>query len=572
MARFNGGTSFMSNGYVIWNDGLSGQEPNWFAVSQGNTYARKMFYTRSLDVRSSFFQFANFLTKIQTKEANKERTYLNLKLEKMRSNPLQAQRIQAVSRAVDEDNFGLAYTLLLDLDTSIEELKRELQSSHFNNVSHMNKFWGGQFSTYLQKVLEKRSEIQGKYLVKKLEDSTLSIDELVDGWMLEMLNGSNGVIADSLEPMRELMKKEMLGYLQKHGIEGVDSYADDIFGTNSNFTQLSGFKTTRKKGGHRDVKAMTRLIADAIGNAVGKGMSQELLVTSEQGKSGLAFNTGTFYKEIPKGLKEEGFSKVYQKADVTSFEVFNAEYDIHKMAMGVFEKDGFSQESYSKFVSLLDEAGKNSSSQIFQVSTNVKGYRSKRDLSIEGEGSFSQRTRNLVEMAKKAEGIPAFSMEKLVFMLNNTVDGCIAENEIEGLTSYIAAVCAAWMWDDYTDLFSLAENGSSIQKIRMFNSGGMYYSASQIIGKTVEELINGYSGSSFVVVDIKPPVFDANEMYNSLMTKYPVPNSSNVADWQAALAPRWNTMRNYVSSHGTISIKMQQEGLEKLIGNLSQYL
>ena len=366
-----------------------------------------------------------------------------------------------------------------------------------------------------------------------------------------MLNGSNGVIADSLEPMREQMKKELLGYLQKHGIEGVNSYTDDIFGTNSNFTQLSGFKTTRKRGGHRNVKAITRLIADAIGNAVGKGMPQELLVTSEQGKSGLAFNTGTFYKEISKGLKQDGFNKVYQKADVTSFEVFNAEYDIYKMAMSIFEKDGFSQESYNKFISLLEEAAKNGSSQIFQVSTNVK---------------------RMINMAKEAEGIPALSMEKLIFMLNNTVEGCIAENEIEGLTSYIAAVCAAWMWDDYTDLFSLSENGSSIQKIRMFNSGGMYYSASQIIGKTVEELINGYNGSSFVVVDIKPPVFDADGMYDSLMEKYPIPKSSNVADWQAALAPRWDAMRDYVSSHGTISIKLQQQGLEKLIGNLSRYL
>jgi hypothetical protein len=31
-------------------------------------------------------------------------------------------------------------------------------------------------------------------------------------------------------------------------------------------------------------------------------------------------------------------------------------------------------------------------------------------------------------MAQEAEGIPAYSMEKLIFMLNNTVDGCIAEN------------------------------------------------------------------------------------------------------------------------------------------------
>jgi hypothetical protein len=29
--RFSGGTSFMSNGYVIWKNGLAGEDPNWLA-------------------------------------------------------------------------------------------------------------------------------------------------------------------------------------------------------------------------------------------------------------------------------------------------------------------------------------------------------------------------------------------------------------------------------------------------------------------------------------------------------------------------------------------------------------
>jgi hypothetical protein len=99
-------------------------------------------------------------------------------------------------------------------------------------------------------------------------------------------------------------------------------------------------------------------------------------------------------------------------------------------------------------------------------------------MSIEGVGSFNQRTKNLVKMAQEAEGIPAFSMEKLIFMLNNTVEGCIASYCVDRLVNYIAAVCVAWMWDDYTELFSLSESSSAIQKIRMFNSGGQYYSAS----------------------------------------------------------------------------------------------
>jgi hypothetical protein len=79
------------------------------------------------------------------------------------------------------------------------------------------------------------------------------------------------------------MKSELLQYIQKAGITGVNSYADDILGTSNNFTSLSGFKTTysTKKKGDKELTHMAKLIADAIGNAVGKGVSQEVAVTSE---------------------------------------------------------------------------------------------------------------------------------------------------------------------------------------------------------------------------------------------------------------------------------------------------
>lgn len=564
----------MSNGYVIWRNGLDGEDPNWLAKQQGTTYVDRMFYDRSLDQRSSFYKFTEFLSRIQQKEANKERNYINLKLEKMRTNILEKERIPVVQRAIDDGKFGLAYTLLLDLDTSIQELKRELASNRFNNYSHMNKFWNAQFSSFLQKKLEQSLEIQDHKLVRRLSASSLTIGELVDEWMQELLEGSNGVVAQSLEPVREGVKSSFLGYLQKAGITGLSSYADDIFGTSNNFTSLSGFKTTKKqKGGDKELSHMTKLVADAIGNAVGLGMPMEIAIGSEQGKRGAtSFNTGTLTKKIQIGLKNEGFKDVQQKADVTSFEVFEGSYDINRLAKEIFQEEGFNQESYKKFLAQLEEAAKNNAGQFFEVDTNVKGYRSVRDMSIEGVGSFNQRTKNLVKMAQEAEGIPAFSMEKLIFMLNNTVEGCIASYCMDRLVNYIAAVCVAWMWDDYTELFSLSESNSAIQKIRMFNSGGQYYSASQIIGQTLEELLTRYKGSSFVVVDIQPPSFDADGMYRELKGLHPVPDNQNKEEWQSALKPRWDEMRDYVSTHGKISIKIQQAGIEKLIDDLSQYL
>jgi len=54
---FTGGTSFMSNGYVIYRDGLGGYDPNPFAIKQGNSYNSRLFDSRSMDKRSSYYKF-----------------------------------------------------------------------------------------------------------------------------------------------------------------------------------------------------------------------------------------------------------------------------------------------------------------------------------------------------------------------------------------------------------------------------------------------------------------------------------------------------------------------------------
>ena len=59
-----------------------------------------------------------------------------------------------------------------------------------------------------------------------------------------------------------------------------------------------------------------------------------------------------------------------------------------------------------------------------------------------------------------------------------------------------------------------------------------------------------------------------NELYESLHSLLSDMKNNDKEAWQSALAPRWNEMRDYVSTHGTISIKFKQSGLEKLLDNL----
>lgn len=580
--RFSGGTSFMSNGYVIWRKGLAGDEPNWLAKQQGETYIDRMFYIRSLDQRASFYKFVTFLRQIQYKEEKKERAFIELKLKSMNLDTLEPARFNSIQKAIDAGQFGLAYTLITERGQSIQELKEELKKAHFNNISHMNGFWSKQFSAFFEKKFIEIARVEGEQLLSGFMNSNLTIDSLVDEWIEELMAGSDGVVMESLAPMRKRMKKELSDYFIKAGFSQADDYTVDLFGNDQDLTSLTKNKTvyTNKtknsasaKKRARKASTLVREIAGSIGNAVGRGIAQEFAVTAMQGRgrNTLSLNTGEFQREIYKELAQE-YGSVSQKADVTSIELFNSSIDLQGLAEEVFAKYGDNlQVGLDALLKEIEEKAKQGE-EIFQISTNVKGYRSKRDLQIEGEGSFKQRTQNLVKMAKEAKGMPEFSMEKLIFMLNNTIDGCIAEHYVHKLVSYIAAVCVAWMWDDYTDLFSISEEDEPIRKIRMFNSGGFYYSASQIIKQTLDELLDVGTGSSFVSVEIKPPNFDADAMYAQLKENKPVPLVKDKDQWQSVLAERWNIMRDYVANHGTVSIKFQQTGLEKIIGKLEQYL
>jgi hypothetical protein len=48
-------------------------------------------------------------------------------------------------------------------------------------------------------------------------DSNLTIDSLVDEWIEELMAGSDGVVMESLMPMRKRMKKELSDYFIKAG-------------------------------------------------------------------------------------------------------------------------------------------------------------------------------------------------------------------------------------------------------------------------------------------------------------------------------------------------------------------
>jgi len=59
------------------------------------------------------------------------------------------------------------------------------------------------------------------------------------------------------------------------------------------------------------------------------------------------------------------------------------------------------------------------------------------------------------------------------------------DNRIDEIADYLASVCVVWMWDSTSDFFDESTVPAHVNKIHLFNSGGAYFTASQIIRSTL---------------------------------------------------------------------------------------
>jgi hypothetical protein len=62
----------------------------------------------------------------------------------------------------------------------------------------MNSFWHSQFFKYFEKRLAEQMQVHKGHLEAKFSNSSLTIDEIVDEWLDEMLMGGEGVSQESL--------------------------------------------------------------------------------------------------------------------------------------------------------------------------------------------------------------------------------------------------------------------------------------------------------------------------------------------------------------------------------------
>ena len=468
---FTGGTSFMSNGYVIYKKGLEGYPPNPIALGQAGTYQNRMFNYRSMDKRSSYYQFITQLQTIAERAAANEERYLEIKLQELKKTPIDVDYLDLIESRIKAKDYNAAYTLLMRRSKDLAAFKAEIQN-HNQSFSRTNEFFSTQFFTYLEKKFLAQLENQsGINRVVRLEDNFDVIvddffsqafgDEALDNTALDALKdqfvrdletiakNSGGHIMMGTQ-LQKNSSGETLVYLAKENAKRT--------GKSQGQTVLKNIRAARKDivtetGEYRSAGQLAKAFALTLSRYIGNGLSAEVYgIVSGQRLGAAAISTGTFQKEISNyWTNKKGF--VQQKDDIRLYEVYGASIDTKELIAQTY-RDTYEQGEQA-FLSELSRRMKNMAAvyegaEFFEIAENVKGYRSMRDLAIAGEGKFSSRLSTL-----KGIDLGGNMTDKLIFMLNNTTKGCIAEDNIDALEDYFAAVCVAWMWDNSEDIFDL---------------------------------------------------------------------------------------------------------------------
>jgi hypothetical protein len=167
--------------------------------------------------------------------------------------------------------------------------------------------------------------------------SHLTIDEIVEGYIQEIVMGSSGLYVESLDEIKKTMKTELLNTFRAAGLD-VLGFNEDVLGKGRDITQLRNRKTTltSKKRQQKSIETLCRELGDEIGKAVGRGMGQEIRTASKAGKNSIAFDTGNILKEVAQ-VSTGNLKKVQQKTDVIFFETSATTLDLTKFINELYE-------------------------------------------------------------------------------------------------------------------------------------------------------------------------------------------------------------------------------------------
>ena len=559
---FKGDGSFIKNNYAIFREGLGDQDPNPIALDRGYEAGYSLLGKVSYHGNSSFSKLISYLERIQVREARKEREFISKKLIKLRE-VLPEEYYIKISNALEKEDYSSAYTLLQNFHKDLSELRTEISDNRFRSFQKTKSFWATSFANYLGEELENYLTFEGDKLIAT--GAGVTLEDLVDKFLTDKLGASDGIIAHGLELERERYLEQLEKVFRDKGIVPKNwNRSQPVFNKNRKKDYTSLARGIKKNKSEKTKSIET--IGEALGNSIMWGIGSEIQAAVNAKRTGsTAIMTGRFQRTTLSMLEDSFNQDVQQKGDLFTIDVFSGEYGLDSIVKKIFDNqpDITIEQLREEITKALPEL------EIFETSENIKGYRSNFDLKIEQEGNFNRRLANLKKLADNND-----VFNKLIFILINTTEGCLFDRRLDEIGNYIAAAFAAWMWDDYDEIYNLNNKTSNYKKLHIFNSGGAYFTASTLMKATLEQLKNNYDEngmtkrnvSSLVNVDIKPGYYSDKEYLHLIdLEDMRISSSTNI---QETLKKRWEAVKAAALERGHMSVSIRQKELDKLLGNL----
>lgn len=556
----DGSVGFIKGRYIVSPTGLDGEDPNPVATREGGR-ALEQLSSFSNNKNSTFYKFITFLKTIQKQEEAKEKNYLIKKISYLKQQQIDSEYLPLIEDRINAEDYSGAYTLLQKRGYDLERFLKEAKKSNFS-PTRSTEFFEKQFSKFLEDFLSDKIVSDGDKLTSLIiKDTNITIDSIIEDYFQKTFNQGTVI---GIEHIKNQYKKELLEFFKRYKLANQNSTINSLlFKTKKNVSP----KITKKgllTEKHQRIRSVKTLLK-GIGSDIVKGISTELLGASKLGQNGngLVFSTGGHYKTTHGGKQT-----VQIKDDYKGIEIYSATFDTTAVVQEL--RDEFGELSNAEeYQLLLNKVEKylNDSTEIFEITVNTKGYISKRDLQIEGEGNFQNRMDNLQEIINSSPDVPNNAIDKLLFLMNNLISGAIAQGQEHLISTYIGAICAGYIWDDYTNIFKTG-SANGIQVIHLFQSGTGFFTLSQMMQETIY-ILESQAKNSFVDVQVKGANINLESAYVSVKESHSLDNAETGHDIPGILQARWDDIRNLGLEGGTMSIHFRQQELEKLLNNLT---
>lgn len=607
---FTGNGSFLSNHYVIYKPGALGpdaQQSNLYGTKQGKTYLARMFTDPSNRPNSSYTLFCNFIKKIALAQRQQEKSYLKTKLKQLENGELSigkqknTERIkQIISRVIDNDPFTApggyttAFTALLRYEKNLQQVSKELAKG--SSITKLNSLFRNRFEESMAKEL-------GSFLIASWDDELkqggvklsddFDIDSFIDRYLQKVAGKKISQVANqSLDGWRKNIKSSLLTRFYKFGIE-IPPDLQSLIEDKENITLKSTdwFLKGKKKKKVRVQNTLGRLVI----NSVARGAGEEFKNIKIAGSlGGVGVNSGNVLGENGKNMTTDNI--ILDSGTVTIDMSKIADEVLIRDFNGIFPK---TEQELTNFINKIEEQARLAGAEeLFELHISAKEYVSDYDLKILEPDSFENTLKRLEQMSNKlpnsalsAVAIDGNYFDKLIFALLNTAEGAIAEKNIEQIKLNISSIFATWVWSDYREVMSKnIKPNLKVNRIHLFDQGGAYYTASEMVALVYNQLIEAKelsNTSSFVNVSLTPPKkFDSN-IYSSWYNAQPEDpeweysvgsapkDEEGKPDYQSVqniLQKRWDEVRNSAMQTGKLGISFRQKELEKLTSQLSELL